>query len=145
LAVQIRRLIPSMHWLLDSTSLSFVFLGKNITGRKRALLWSHCSFGARLAGAPMASRAGEQELEGRGLGWPQPLDPCSPGMPASCCGHRQCSPTHPEPSLLARDCPDPQCPRLRGHCCPSMSDQPPYEASQGPAGLLGTCWRGGSV
>lgn len=31
LAVQISRLMPSMHWLLDSTSLSFVFLGKNIT------------------------------------------------------------------------------------------------------------------
>lgn len=35
LAVQIRRLMPSMHWLLDSTSLSLAFLGKNITRRKR--------------------------------------------------------------------------------------------------------------
>lgn len=34
LAVQIRRLMPSMHWLLGSVSLSLAFLGRNITKEK---------------------------------------------------------------------------------------------------------------
>lgn len=56
LAVQISRLMPSMHWLLDSTSLSFVFLGKNITGKRKALLLTYCSFRPKTARALTAGR-----------------------------------------------------------------------------------------
>lgn len=57
LAVQIRRLMPSMHWLLDSTSLSLVFLGKNITRRKggrAVLLLLLQGWGQRRLYAPLA-------------------------------------------------------------------------------------------
>lgn len=81
LAVQISRLMPSMHWLLDSTSLSFVFLGKNITVKRRAPLLVYCSFRPTSA-SPNSSRM--VEWQPRGRSWP-----LLTWDSASCCDHIQ--------------------------------------------------------